>query len=83
MSDELSELLTRWAARQRLTATQVAELRAHVLATSEVTAAFDADWLWSLLRPVTDLLEQVGGSRALRYSSTDDAVPFTQYLRLA
>jgi hypothetical protein len=46
----------------------------------------DADWLWALLRPVTDLVEQVGGARVLRYlgaGDDDEAVPFTPYLRLA
>jgi len=85
MTDELEELLTLWAKRQRPTAVQLAEIRANVLATPETSTTLDADWLWSLLRPVTDLLEQVGGSRALRYLTPvdDDAVPFTPYLRLA
>jgi hypothetical protein len=85
MTDELSELLTLWAAGQRLTAEQVAEIRANVLASDDAATALDAEWLWRFLRPVTDLLEQAGGSRALRYLMVgdDDAVPFTSYLRLA
>jgi len=89
MPDELSELLTFWAARQRLTEVQIADIRASVLAASgEAATTLDADWLWSLLRPVTDLLEGVGTSRALRLgylgsAADDDAVPFTPYLRLA
>ena len=88
MTDELNELLSVWAARQRLTAGQVAEIRASVLATAAGvdTATLDADRLWALLRPVTDLLEQLGGSRALRYLSSGDdagAVTLTPYLRLA
>jgi len=89
MTDELDELLELWAARQRLTAGQVAEIRANVLATAagvDAAATLDADRLWALLRPVTDLLEQLGGSRALRYLSSGDdagAVTLTPYLRLA
>jgi hypothetical protein len=89
MTDELDELLALWAARQRLTPGQVAEIRASVLATmarADTDAPLDADRLWALLRPVTDLLEQLGGSRALRYLSPGDdagAVPLTPYLRLA
>ncbi|MBV9323563.1 MAG: hypothetical protein JO352_07260 [Chloroflexi bacterium] len=85
MTDELDELLALWAARQRLTPAQAAEVRANVLASADTAAMLDADRLWALLRPVTDLLEQLGGSRALRYLSPDedDVVPLTPYLRLA
>jgi hypothetical protein len=75
MADELSELLALWAARQRLTAWQVQAVRARVLAASENEAGLDVDWLWAMLRPVTELLEQMSGE--------DAAVPFTPYLRLA
>jgi hypothetical protein len=86
MSDELSELLTLWAERQRLRASDVDQLRALVLIAAKSDAVLDADWLWTLLRPVTDLVEQVGGTRGLRYlglGDDDEPVPFTPYLRLA
>ncbi|HEY1297663.1 MAG TPA: hypothetical protein VGJ60_31670, partial [Chloroflexota bacterium] len=74
------------AERQRLRASEIEELRALVLTIANSEVVLDADWLWALLRPVTDLVEQVGGARVLRYlgaGDDDDAVPFTPYLRLA
>jgi hypothetical protein len=84
MSDELTRLLSTWASQQRLTAAQVAEVRTRVLAVAsdDADAALEADWLWSFLRPVTNLLEQVGGSRGLRLLDASD-VELTPYLLLA
>jgi hypothetical protein len=86
MSDELSELLTLWAARQRLRASDVERIRARVLTAANSEPVLDADWLWALLRPVTDLLEGLGGASGLRYlgvGDDDEGVLFTPYLRLA
>lgn len=85
MTDELDQLLDRWAANQRLIPAQVSDLRARVLATGAEDVSLDADWLWTFLRPVTDLVERVGGgSRAQRYlaGGVDEALSFTAYLRL-
>ena len=84
MTDELDQLLAAWAARQRLSVAQVQQLHARVVAAveREGQTALDAEWLWSFLRPVTDLLDQVGGARALRNLGDDDAVSLTAYLRL-
>jgi hypothetical protein len=54
MTSQLDELLAQWARDQQLTAGEARVVRETVLgAESEL----DADWLWRLLRPVTDLLE--------------------------
>jgi hypothetical protein len=67
----LDARLSGWASQRRLSDDQLAALRTAVLATiaepaqaPTISAAldaapgFDADWLWSLLRPVTDLVER-------------------------
>jgi hypothetical protein len=85
MTDDLDALLTLWAAPQRLTPAQVRELRERVLTSAKGDASLDSERLWSFLRPVTDLVDQLGGSRALRHMrlADDDAAPLTPYLRLA
>ena len=57
--DELSQLLAAWGARQRLTHEIAADIHSTVLAAreSEAESAFDLDWFWSLLQPVTALLD--------------------------
>ena len=58
---ELDRLLAEWAAHQRLTDLQVRELRTRVLAAAqpEDEASLDSEWLWSLLRPLTALLDRL------------------------
>jgi hypothetical protein len=56
----LDDVLARWADQHHLSPQEAAAVRAVVL--EPETIGLDADWLWSLLRPVTDLLE---GPRAL------------------
>lgn len=75
MNDELDRLLAEWAARHRLTAEQEAQVRASVLATPVAERELDADWLWSLLRPVTALLDQL--------VDPDESRPVVAYLKLA
>ena len=48
--------LAAWANARRLGELDMATIRANVLA-ADTSPAFDADWLWSLLRPVTDLAD--------------------------
>ena len=86
-SDELDRLLAAWATRYRLTQVQVASVRAHVASSeSAAPAALDAEWLWSLLRPVTALVDRLelaepgaGGFGLLSGSGQ----PWTSYLQLA
>lgn len=59
MNDDLDRLLAEWTAANRLSVEQVAQVRASVLATPVEERALDADWFWSLLRPVTALLDQI------------------------
>jgi hypothetical protein len=58
---ELDRRLTAWAAARRLSDAQLAGIRAHVTGVDatvlEPAPAFDAERLWSMLRPVTDLVE--------------------------
>jgi hypothetical protein len=78
--DDLTRLLAEWAAQYRLTARQVAAVRAEVLQRAQSESALDADWLWSLLRPVTALLEHVGELPLARQVESAYATP---YLKLA
>jgi hypothetical protein len=55
MSSELDDLLSQWATARRVTIGDAARIRQRVLA--DQPAELDADWLWSLLRPVTALLD--------------------------
>jgi hypothetical protein len=73
---ELDALLAEWAAEQRLTDQQVATLRANVLAEGELR--FDAEWFWSLLRPVTSLLDQPAGRALQRLEERGVLVPYLQ-----
>lgn len=83
MSDaELDRLLSLWATRHRLTDAQVTELRARVMAAgADHTEALDQDWFWRLLRPLTELVDQ------LDHESTRTvprrARAWTTYLQLA
>jgi hypothetical protein len=70
---ELNWLLSNWATTQRLDARQSDAIRANVLATTRAEAAFDSDWLWSLLRPVTSLMER----------ANDERGAYVPYLQLA
>lgn len=65
----LEQLLADWAATRRLTDVQIASIRATVLASREARTEheLDADWLWSLLRPLTSLIDNTG-----------DVVPYVQ-----
>jgi len=85
-SAELSRLPSNWAATQGLSATNVASIRANVIASTPGEKALDVDWLWNLMRPVTSLLDVAESSgRALRQwpFGGDDDRPLTPYLQLA
>lgn len=73
---ELDDLLAEWGATHRLTALQAATVRANVLA--NVESRFDADWLWSLLRPVTALMEQPAARALQRLEERGTYVPYLQ-----
>lgn len=75
MNDDLDRLLADWAAANRLSVAQVAQVRASVLATQVEERGLDADWFWSLLRPVTALLDQLG--------DPDEPRAVVPYLKLA
>ena len=103
---ELTAHLAAWADRQRLSEAQASTIRAQVLAmasvaprvepvrSTEMAAGFDSDWLWSLLRPVTALMERTS---ELTEAALPNAVdrwlqplvgpgakgPYRTYLRLA
>jgi hypothetical protein len=88
--DELNRLLSTWAAQQRMTSDQVSALRAHVLAGTATSEALDTDWMWSLLKPVTRLMDRLDFppaqlDRAARWlpSATTEAHAWTSYLQLA
>jgi hypothetical protein len=80
---ELTVYLAAWADGQRLSDTEASAIRARVLALASVTtvlepvpgaeraAGFDSEWLWSLLRPVTALMDRTADG------------PYRPYLRLA
>ena len=74
--NELEDLLAEWGATHRLTAPQTATVRANVLA--NVESRFDADWLWSLLRPVTSLIEQPPLRALQRLEERGTYVPYLQ-----
>jgi hypothetical protein len=81
-SDQLSALLSAWAAQQRLTADQVSALRDRVLAsTPDAARTVDADWLWSLLKPVTRLMDCLD-DLPIHHAATE-APEWTTYLQLA
>ena len=75
MNDELDRLLADWAATHRLTPEQVAQVRASVLATPVEERTLDPEWFWSLLRPLTALLDQIG--------DPDEPHTVVPYLKLA
>jgi hypothetical protein len=85
ISTELSRLLADWAVTQRLSAAEVARLRANVLA-ADADTSLDFDWLWNLMRPVTALLDAAEHSgRAVRqwpFAGAGDR-SYTPYLQLA
>jgi hypothetical protein len=62
VATELNRLLADWALPHRLSETEIASVRANVLAAvnTETPVVLDSDWLWSLLRPVTALLDDAG-----------------------
>jgi len=63
-SHELDHLLANWAIAHRLADGDAMDIRANVLATStSADSVFDADWLWSLLRPVTALMDRASDER--------------------
>ena len=80
---ELTAHLAAWADGQRLSDTEASTIRARVLALASVTtvaepvpsaekaAGLDSEWLWSLLRPVTQLMDRTADG------------PYRPYLRLA
>jgi hypothetical protein len=68
--DLLDGLLSDWATTQRLDDRQAAMIRATVLAPEP---AIDADRLWSLLRPVTSLIDR----------ASDESGTYAPYLQLA
>jgi len=82
-SVELDRLLADWAARQRLTDLQVSELRGRVLAAAQLedSQTLDAEWLWSLLRPLTMLLDRLDDEP--RHMTGARAGAWTTYLQLA
>jgi len=54
----LDELLGRWAASQQLSTAQVESIRRVARGAADGNQdAPDVDWLWSLMRPVTSLLD--------------------------
>lgn len=72
---ELDRLLADWATTHQLTAEQVALVRASVLATPAAQRELDAEWFWSLLKPVTALLDQI--------VDPDEPRAVVSYLKLA
>jgi hypothetical protein len=82
-SAELDHLLAEWAAQQRLTDLQATELRAQVVASVQLEddAQLDSEWLWSLLRPLTALLDRLD-DEPWRGTATR-AGAWTSYLQLA
>ena len=71
---ELDRRLAVWAAARRLGPDDLERIRAQVLARvsaegvstiqiDDDESGFDADWLWSLLRPVSALMEMSGEDR--------------------
>jgi len=57
-SDQLDALLASWASANRITDEQASTVHAAILQrTSEAQVELDVEWFWSLLRPVTALLD--------------------------
>ena len=83
--DELDQLLAEWAASRRLSAAQLQTIRTEITATPQPERTLDADWLWSRLRRLTELVEHAnaGALRHVPYTDDDDAQPMTLYLQLA
>jgi hypothetical protein len=82
VTDDLDVLLSRWAGSRRLTEAQIAELRERVLASAaEADVELDADWMWSMLRPMTSLLER--SFRHWPFVDEDDRSYVLPYLQLA
>jgi hypothetical protein len=80
---ELTRRLALWATARRLSEVDAATIRANVL-TSETSPAIDSDWLWSLLRPVTELVEVQMPSVIERWlEPLGGAGTYQPYLRLA
>ena len=81
---ELTRRLGLWANARKLSELDAASIRAQVLAseTSVAAPAFDADWLWSLLRPVTDLAEMRVPNVIERWLEPTGGT-YQPYLRLA
>jgi hypothetical protein len=97
VATELDRLLADWAVTYRLSSTQVASVRANALAAANADSPveLDSDWLWSLLRPLTALLEDAGDvvtsgfndrrrrGWPLATDTEDSAAAFLPYLQLA
>jgi hypothetical protein len=67
---ELDHMLALWAAEHRLGEFEVVAMRAHVssLAAQPLDQEpLDAEWLWSLLRPVTALLDRLSDDTSVFY----------------
>jgi hypothetical protein len=71
-----------------MTSDQVSALHARVLASAPTDESMDADWLWSLLRPVTRLIDRLDDrpahldpARWLRFAS--ETPDWTSYLQLS
>ena len=65
VESQLDRRLAVWASARRLGSDDLSTIRAQVLARvsepvpqAESEPAFDSEWLWSLLRPVTALVER-------------------------
>lgn len=81
---ELDRLLVVWGAQHRLSDRQAADVLSKVV--GEPRQTLEAEWLWSLLRPVTDLLQRM--DEPAEADRSPRHVPFaagdwTPYLRLA
>jgi hypothetical protein len=98
VTTELNRLLADWAVTYRFSNTQIASVRASVLAAAnaDTPAELDSDWLWSLLRPLTSLLADAGDVVTSGFSDRgrrgwplttdtheDSARTFVPYLQLA
>ena len=90
--------LAAWARARRLDADDLASIRAQVLARVAEPVAdlepepmYDSDWLWSLLRPMTALMEQTPSKVSQRVSERVErwlqplsgGASYKPYLRLA
>jgi hypothetical protein len=70
-----------------MTSDQISALRARVLASAPTEESLDADWLWSLLKPVTRLIDRLDSSSqpdpARWQPSATQAPNWTTYLKLS